>query len=67
MLASLLGAEKLNAVKTIIEERQGGDITREEIEGLLKERGFTSLANSLKDDLKKGKLIFIIFDLCCGR
>ena len=60
MLASLLGDEKLNAVKTIIEERQGGDITREEIEGLLKEHGFTALANSLEDNLKKGKLISVV-------
>ena len=55
VLATLLGDERLNAIKTFIEERQGRDITREEIEGLLKGRGFTSLANSLEDDLKKGK------------
>ena len=55
MLTTLLGDEKLNAIKTFVEDRQGRDITREEIERLLKGRGFTSLANSLEDNLKKGK------------
>ena len=54
VLATLLGDEKLNAIKTFVEERQGRDITREEVERLLMGHGFTSLANSLEDNLKKG-------------
>ena len=60
MLATLLGDEKLNAIKAFIEERQGGNITREDVERLLNQCGFTSIANSLEDDLKKGKLHVII-------
>ena len=54
MLATLLGDEKLKAIKAFILDKQGGDISREEMERLLQVNGFTSLADSLEDDLKKG-------------
>ena len=58
ILANLLAVhsdEKLKEIKAAIEEKEGGDISLEEVERSLRERGLNSIADSLKDNLEKGK------------
>ena len=55
-LVKLLAAysdEKLQEIKVSLQDKQGGDITREAVEMSLRESGLIELADGLKDDLEK--------------
>ena len=55
-LAKLLAAysdEKLKEIKLNLQKKQGGDVSREEVERSLRESGLTSIADNLKENLKK--------------
>ena len=59
ILARLLAAysdEKLKEIKATIEEKEGGDVSLEEVERSIRERGLNSIADGLKDNLEKGKV-----------
>ena len=61
-LAKLLASysdEKLKSIKLNLQKKQGGDISREEVERTLRESGLTSIADDLKDNLKKSMLVYI--------
>ena len=60
-LAKLLASysdEKLKEIKLNIQKKQGGDISREEVERSLRESGLTSIADDLKEKLEKGSLYY---------
>ena len=52
-LAKLLAAYSDEKLKEIKRNLQGGDISREEVERSLRERGLTSIADDLKENLEK--------------
>ena len=55
-LAKLLDAysdAKLKEIKLNLQKKQGGDISREEVERSLRENGLTSIADDLKENLEK--------------
>ena len=60
-LAKLLAAysdEKLKEIKLNLQKKQGGDISREEVERSLRENGLTSIADDLKENLEKSNYLF---------
>ena len=60
-LAKLLAAysdEKLKEIKLNLQKKQGGDISREEVERSLRESGLTSIADDLKENLEKSNYLF---------
>ena len=57
VLATLLATytdEKLKDVKYSIQEKQGGNISREEVKRSLRQSGLTLIADGLKEYLEKG-------------
>ena len=57
VLSGLLDAysnEKIKEIQQSIQKKQGGNISREEVEKLLRECGLTTVADELKYDLHKG-------------
>ena len=57
VLSRLLAAysdEKLKDLKVVVQEKHGGDISREEVEQSLRGNGFPMIADSLKEGIKKG-------------
>ena len=62
-LAKLLAAysdERLKEIKLNLHKKQGGDISREEVERTLRENGLTSIANDLKENLEKSNYFFVV-------
>ena len=49
--------EKLKQIKLSIQEKEASSISREEIEHSLRKEGLTLIADGLKDNIEKGKLI----------
>ena len=47
--------EKLKELQLSIQKKQEGDISREEVEILLRQSGQVMVAENLKDEIKKGK------------
>ena len=59
-LEKLLAAYSDDKLKDIIlnlQKKQGGDISREEVETSLRENGLTSIADDLKENLEKCKYV----------
>ena len=46
--------EKLKELQLLIQEKQEGEISREEVEVLLRQRGLMMNADKLKDDIERG-------------
>ena len=55
--------EKLKELQLLIQRKQEGVISREEVEVLLRQSGLTMLADRLKDDIEKGKVKSIVYVL----
>lgn len=47
--------EKLKELQLLIQRKQEGEISREEVEKSLRQSGLTMVADRLKDDIEKGK------------
>lgn len=56
--------EKLKQIKLAIQEKEASGISREEVESSLRKEGLTLIADGLKDNLEKGKLISKSYPLC---
>ena len=59
VLSGLLDAysnEKIKEIQQSIRKKQGGDISREEVERSLRAGGLPAVANELEQNLLKGKL-----------
>ena len=57
VLSGLLNAysnEKIKEIQQSIKKKQGGDISREEVESSLREGGLTTVADELEHNLHKG-------------
>ena len=57
VLSNLLGVysdEKIKEIRLFIQGKQGGDISREEVERLLRQSGLKSISDNLKENLEKG-------------
>ena len=46
--------EKLKEISRLFEQKQGGDVSREEVERSLREQGMTLIADDLKQSIEKG-------------
>ena len=49
--------EKLTEIRRRFEENQDGDVSREEVERSLREKGLTEIADDLKESLEKGNCL----------
>ena len=47
--------EKLKELQLLIQKKQEGEISREDVEKSLRQSGLTMIADRLKDDIEKGK------------
>ena len=47
--------EKLKELQQLIQKKQEGKISREDVEKSLRQSGLTMIADRLKDDIEKGK------------
>ena len=51
---------KIKELQLTIQQKQGGEITLEEVIKLIQESSHTSIADTLEDDMKKGKKALFI-------